>query len=90
MWLVGTSPQGAWTGHAGHLAGWSDGGWRFILPRPGMHILDRSTAAFRLYDGQWRTFQKPALPQGGTVIDVQARSTIASLIAVLTAAGIFG
>lgn len=89
LWLVGASPQGAWAGHTGRLAGWTDGGWRFVAPRPGMHILDRSAAAFRLYDGQWRTFQKPALPQGGTVIDVQARATIASLVAVLATAGIF-
>lgn len=39
-WIVGDAPQGAWTGHAGMLAGWTDGGWRFVATRPGWHVWD--------------------------------------------------
>lgn len=35
-WIVGTAPTGAWAGHAGALAGWTAGGWRFVAPRDGM------------------------------------------------------
>lgn len=29
-WIVGSSPSGAWAGHADTLAGWTDAGWRFV------------------------------------------------------------
>lgn len=35
-WIVGTAPLGAWSGHAGAIAGWTAGGWRFLAPREGM------------------------------------------------------
>lgn len=37
-WIVGSSPTGAWAGHAGALAAWSEGGWRFVAPVEGMMI----------------------------------------------------
>ncbi|MBS0478511.1 MAG: DUF2793 domain-containing protein [Proteobacteria bacterium] len=37
-WIVGAAPTGAWTGKAGHLAGWTDGGWRFVAPVEGMAV----------------------------------------------------
>ena len=35
-WIVGTNPSGDWIGHAGEIAGWTGGGWRFIVPYEGM------------------------------------------------------
>lgn len=35
-WIVGASPAGAWSGKSDHLAGWTDGGWRFVAPVEGM------------------------------------------------------
>lgn len=37
-WIVGNSPTGAWAGHGGAVATWSEGGWRFIAPLPGMLV----------------------------------------------------
>jgi len=37
-WIVGSSPSGAWAGHAGALAAWSEGGWRFAVPTEGMSV----------------------------------------------------
>src|SRR4051812_34325010 len=34
-WIVAGSPTGAWSGHAGHIAAWQDGAWRFYVPRVG-------------------------------------------------------
>ena len=48
-WLVGATPTGAWTGKAGHLAGWTGGGWRFVAPVDGMAVwvvADALTARF--------------------------------------------
>lgn len=37
-WIVGGAPTGAWAGHAGAIALWSEGGWRFIAPTDGMML----------------------------------------------------
>lgn len=50
-WIVGGAPIGAWAGHAQSLAGWTDGGWRFAAPVPGMAIWTGGAAAFVRWDG---------------------------------------
>ena len=35
-WIVGVAPAGAWAGRAGNIAGWTSGGWRFVVPFEGM------------------------------------------------------
>ncbi len=35
-WIVGAAPSGAWAGRADAIAGWTAGGWRFVLPVEGM------------------------------------------------------
>ena len=50
-WIVGAAPTGAWTGHARHLAGWSDGGWRFCIPRTGMRVWNLAGSDEALFDG---------------------------------------
>jgi len=53
-WIVGGAPTGSWAGKADHLAGWSDGGWRFAAPVEGMTvrvIADALTA--RYTSGGW-------------------------------------
>lgn len=55
-WIVADGASGAWTGQAGAVASWSEGGWRFIAPRAGlrMDVADRGHAFF--HDGtQWRS-----------------------------------
>jgi hypothetical protein len=37
-WIVGASPTGAWAGQASAIAGWTEGGWRFVAPKPGMLV----------------------------------------------------
>ena len=34
-WIVGTTPTGAWSGQAGALAAWTNGGWRLRRGRAG-------------------------------------------------------
>ena len=53
-WLVGDSPDGAWSGHGGELAGWTTGGWRFVVPREGMLVWVVADGLFaRRGDGDW-------------------------------------
>lgn len=37
-WIVAAGAAEAWAGKAGMLAGWTEGGWRFVEPRPGMRV----------------------------------------------------
>lgn len=37
-WVVGTAPTGPWAGHAGDLAIFTAGGWRFVAAREGMQV----------------------------------------------------
>ncbi|WP_372733229.1 DUF2793 domain-containing protein [Novosphingobium sp.] len=34
-WIVGAAPTGAFAGHSGKIAGWTQGGWRFFSTRRG-------------------------------------------------------
>lgn len=54
-WLVGPAPQGAWSGKPGAIAGWTEGGWRFIMPHEGMRVwLGREAGYAIRADGEWR------------------------------------
>lgn len=41
--LIGESPTADWIGQAGAIAGFSDGGWRFVAPIEGAQLLVRAT-----------------------------------------------
>lgn len=45
-WIVGAGAVGDWAGKEQQIAGWTDGGWRFIAPRAGM-------TAWSKADGLW-------------------------------------
>jgi len=53
-WIVGADPVGAWAGHGEAIASWTEGGWRFVAPRPGMEVWAESlgqTARYRVGEG---------------------------------------
>ena len=53
-WIVGTAPTGVWTGHANAVAGWTQGGWRFLPPREGMALWsEASGTVLRWRSGAW-------------------------------------
>lgn len=54
-WIIGANPSGAWSDNADAIAGWTAGGWRFVVPREGMaawSIADGAAAQF--VSGGWR------------------------------------
>jgi len=52
--LVGDSPTGDWSGQPGAIAGFSDGGWRFVAPPEGVRLLDRTSGETMLrLNGAW-------------------------------------
>lgn len=52
-WVVGVAPSGAWSGHAHALAGWTDGGWRFVAPRLGLTVETRGGGFARWNGTGW-------------------------------------
>jgi hypothetical protein len=88
-WLVGDSATGEWVGQDGKLASRQAGNWLFAAPGDGMRLFDRSTGQILLYRGGWQRPPAPNAPTGGTVVDSEARSAIADLVAALAEAGIF-
>ena len=87
-WLVGPSPTGAWTDHAGALACYQAGGWVFAAPRDGMRALDRATGQDIRYRGGWQRPARPAEPAGGTTVDTEARAAIAAIVEALVTGGV--
>ena len=87
-WLVAPAPTAAFAGHAWAIAGYTDSGWRFIAPRTGLNVYDKTAGCFRHYTDSWQRTVVPALPSGGTVIDQETRTAFASLLANLVSAGI--
>jgi hypothetical protein len=85
---VATGATGEWAGEDGKLAARQAGNWLFIAPREGMRLFDHATGQVLLYRNGWQRPVAPAEPSGGTVIDAEARTAIAQLVAALTDAGV--
>jgi len=55
IWILGDAPTGAWAGHAKAVAGWSEGGWRFIPAAEGLHLWLRDTGCRAVHRaGTWQ------------------------------------
>ncbi|RDE10462.1 DUF2793 domain-containing protein [Pelagibacterium lacus] len=51
---IGDAPGGAWEGHAGEIAGWTEGGWRFSVPTEGLIVWDGSGQRMLVFrQGAW-------------------------------------
>jgi uncharacterized protein DUF2793 len=54
-WIVAPGATGDWAGRDTMLASWTEGGWRFVAPSPGMSAWNKATNLPLLWDGdQWR------------------------------------
>ena len=50
-YVVGVGASGAWVGHDGKIAGFGEGGWRFIAAVDGASVIDRSSGEILLRRG---------------------------------------
>lgn len=88
-WIVGTAPTGAWVGQENAIALWTANGWRFAAASNGMKVTKLADGTQLRFDGD--TWTAPGLvgtPVGGSTIDSEARSAIATLILHLGAQGL--
>jgi hypothetical protein len=89
-WIVGNAPSGEWAGRAWAIAGWTQGGWRFVPASVGMVAWSRSHATtVRYFDAGWRIdrVQPIAAPMGGATIDAECRAAISSILTALRMQG---
>jgi len=74
-WIVGPAATGEWAGRTDQIAGMTEGGWRFAVPREGMRLWwsgGETTAEFR--GGAWRRGEVRArriMVDGVTVVGAQ-------------------
>lgn len=88
-WIVGAAPAGAWAEQEAAMALYTSGGWRFLAPREGMQVARLTDGArLRFQGGSWSGPTTLAPPSGGTVVDVEARAALTTLILSLEAQGL--
>jgi hypothetical protein len=53
-YIIGADPTAAWAGHPFALAGFTEGGWRFVDPVAGLQALERASGEMAVFrDGAW-------------------------------------
>jgi hypothetical protein len=55
MWLLGTTPTGAWAGHGNEIAYRTSTGWYYIEPFEGWTLYNKTTNSLQTYDGAFWT-----------------------------------
>ena len=50
-WIVASGAGGDWAGRDAMLAMWSEGGWRFVAPPPGLSAWNKAAGVPLLWDG---------------------------------------
>ena len=87
-WIVEAGAVDAWDGQDDAIAGWDGAQWTFASPANGLAVHDLSTGAKRHFAGSWTSAPAVASPNGGSVIDSEARTAIDSLLTALRQAGL--
>ncbi|WP_176590385.1 DUF2793 domain-containing protein [Sphingobium sp. EM0848] len=76
-WIVAAEAEGDWAGREGAVACWTEGGWRFVVPRAGLSLWVADRDHVMAYDGAvWRdaAVRQEGLYFGGSRV-VGARGT---------------
>ena len=89
MFIVAPGGVDLFSGHDGMFACWDGQQWTFLAPQPGTTVSDASDGSRWRFSGGWVQAVSPALPEGGQVVDQEARAALSALIETLQVAGIF-
>ena len=80
-WLIAVGATGEWQGRDGQIAYWVGGSWRYIRFTEAMRLRNRAANTDLIRIGNaWIAVPSISSPQGGSVIDVEARSAIMALL----------
>ena len=88
-WLIDDDPVGEWVARANQLALWTAGGWRFLEPQRNYQIFSADTGEnFVFNNGEWVANGAIVDPEGGPVVDTEARQAIESILDALRLKGV--
>jgi hypothetical protein len=88
-WLVGENATGDWQPRSGHLAYWTGGSWRFVAPVTGMQIWNAATDCQMTRRATfWAASAAITAPNGGGIIDGEARAAIQAILTALEISGV--
>jgi hypothetical protein len=60
-WIAAAGATGAWAGRDHALAVWTESGWRFAPPMPGMSVWNKQAGTWLIWSGtSWRAGEVPA------------------------------
>jgi hypothetical protein len=60
-WIVAAGASGAWAGKTDAIAAWTEGGWRFVEPQPGMLVWNKTAHVWIHWAGTaWSEGELPA------------------------------
>lgn len=80
-WLISPAPDGIWSQRANQIAIMTDNGFRYIEPLDGMRIFNAQSGCIMIYrERAWYMASTLVAPSGGSVIDSQARESIAAIL----------
>jgi len=83
VYLVGTSPSGAWSGKAGYLATWTDAAaWAFTAPETGMRVVDLSVDPPAFYFRGASSWAVEAVPDSGVSAGTYGSGTAVAVVTV--------
>lgn len=75
-YIVASSPTGAWTGHATHIARWSGSSWDFQVPTNGRRVFNEATGAVWKFNGtSWGAYS----PSNPLVVPGEGKLRLATL-----------
>ena len=66
-WIVAAGASGEWAGQAGRVAIRTAGGWRFLVPVPGMSVWDHGAGHSRFWSGA--AWSDGKLPVAGILVE---------------------
>ncbi len=87
VYVVGAGSD-EWIGQDNGLAIFLNNSWHFVPATPGMMVFNQDTNQIMLFSSAWASAAEPILPQGGSVVDAEARIMLAEIVDVLKAVGI--
>ncbi len=88
-WLINSGASGLWQNKSEQIACWTGNSWRYLLPTEGMRVWNASlgTQIVRR-TAEWQVSAPIADPNGGGVIDSEARAAVTAILSVLRQSGI--
>jgi len=76
-YIVGESPAGAWTGHAGSVAAFQDGAWAFYAPEEGWRAWVAGEGRLYVWTGGAWSLLPFACPDGAALTDENGNAQLA-------------